>query len=99
MSGETDPNHHFCPPLREPVSAPTPRSDLTNTETRVIETFCRAITPMTVTRGLYMGGECVLFTEYGAHKQQVRGTTLLAALANVQRLYDDIHAAPAAEAA
>lgn len=66
--------------------------DLTQTEARVVETFCRAIPPMTCHGGLYMGGRVVLDVSYLHHRQKVAGRTFLDALANVQRLYDDIHA-------
>lgn len=67
-------------------------SDLNGTETRVVDVFCRAIPPMTCHGGLYMGGKVVLDVSYGHHRQKVAGTTLIGALANVQRLYDDLHA-------
>lgn len=99
MSGETNPNHHFCPPLREPTPAPTLRSDFSPTEDRVIATYFRAVAPMVCHGGKYMGGRVSLDVQYLGHRQQVSGRTLLDALADAQRLFDTLHQAPSAEAA
>ena len=96
MTGETDPKHHFCPPLREPVPAPM-KGDMTPTEERVIRTFLAGIPPMQCFAGRISGGEYVLSVGYGSHRQDVRDPSLIGALAKVQRLHTDLH--PAQEAA
>lgn len=95
MTGETDPKHHFCPPLREPSSAP--RSDLSQTEQRVTDAFFRGIPPMLCHGGKFVGGEVVLEVSYLQHRQAVRGRTLIDALAQAQRLFTALH--PSQEAA
>jgi GTP cyclohydrolase II len=72
------------------VSAPTPapRFDAFNTtETRVVEAFGRGMTHGAIVAGRISGGEFVLTVRVHAHRQEVRGATLVDALARAETLY------------
>jgi hypothetical protein len=79
---------HYCPPLGEPVSAPTATfAAFTTTETRVIDAFGRGMTDGAICAGRISGGEYVLTVRVHQHTQQVRGATLIDALARAETLY------------
>lgn len=68
------------------------RSELSQTEQMVTDAFFRGTPEMFCDGGSFLGGEVALRVRYKNHKQIVKGRTLMDALVNVQRLWDEIHA-------
>lgn len=89
---------HYAPPLRAPIVAPD-GLDFTQDERIVTAGFFKSVPEMKCHGGSIRRGDVVLDVQYFGHRQQVRGASVIAALANVQRLYEDIHVSTSQEAA